>query len=133
MPDANEQIIRRSYELMNAGDLEKGKELIHTDCEIRTRFTSLSGRTYRGLTGVDEWAAEVDDSWETIEQTPERFVPIDGERTAVIVRFRGRGRGSGVEIDETLVVVWTVRNGKVAGVESYEDLDEALNRGDSAE
>lgn len=126
MSDANERIIRRGYKALNAGDLEGGKELLAPDCEIRTRFTSLSGRTYRGHAGADAWAAEVSESWEGIEQTPERFIPVDDEKTIVIVRFRGRGRGSGVEIDEALVVVWTIRDDKVVRVDAHASLEDAL-------
>lgn len=125
MSDANERTIRLAYEAINAGDIEAGKALMAPDCEIRSRFTSLSGKTYHGHAGVEAWAAEVTDSWETMEQTVERMIPLDAERTIVVVAFRGRGKGSGVEIAETLVTLWTVRDGKVAAMETFDSEDEA--------
>jgi hypothetical protein len=32
------------------------------------------------------------ESWEDVRQTPERFIEVDAERTVAVVRFRGRGR-----------------------------------------
>lgn len=125
MTPSNEQLIRRAYEALNAGDLDAGRALMDTACELRTRFTSLAGRTYRGHEGLDQWVADVAESWEGVEQTPEGFIPVDGERTIVPVRFRARGRGSGVEIDQAIVTIWTVRGRKVARVESYETMEEA--------
>ena len=124
--DANERTIRLAYQALNTGDLKAGLALIDPDCEIRSPFTSLSGKTYSGHTGVEAWAAEVSESWDDVEQTPQRLIHVDPERTVVVVGFRGRGKESHVEIEETLVTLWTVRNGKVTGVEAFDSVDEAL-------
>ena len=42
------------------------------------------------------------------------------------VRFSGHGGGSGVPIDMQLAHVWTLRDGKAAGVVEYFDRAEAL-------
>jgi hypothetical protein len=31
------------------------------------------------------------ESWEDVRQTPERFIEVDAERTVAVVGFRGRG------------------------------------------
>ena len=126
MAATNEELIRRGYEALNAGDLETIKGLIGPDCEIRTQFTSLGGRTYRGPEAIETWSAEASESWETMKQEPERFITVDAERTIVVVRFRGRGRESGVAIDQSLAVLVTIRDQKVVGIESHDSLDSAL-------
>jgi ketosteroid isomerase-like protein len=54
------------------------------------------------------------------------MIEVDAERTIVELRFEARGKASGVEIAQTLVAIWTVRNGKVTRVENYPTLNEAL-------
>jgi ketosteroid isomerase-like protein len=122
----NERVIRRVYKALNVGDLEAGKQLSAANIELETRFTSLAGHPYRGHEGLEQWAAEVAESWEDMTQTPERFVPVDSERTIVVARVRARGRASGVDIDQTLASIMTVQAGKVTRVESYETLEDAL-------
>jgi len=38
----------------------------------------------------------------------------------------GRGRGSGVPVEETIAHLWTVRDGKAVALQVYTDPDDAL-------
>jgi hypothetical protein len=44
----------------------------------------------------------------------------------VTVRFRGRGRASGIEIDDCLYEVHTLRNGKIVRMDQFAERSEAL-------
>ncbi len=44
----------------------------------------------------------------------------------VVNRVRGRGRGSGVEVDATGAQLWTITGGKVRSVKLYQSKAEAL-------
>jgi ketosteroid isomerase-like protein len=125
MSEENEQVIRQGFKALNEGDLEAAKALADPECEIRTRTTSVAGRTYRGHAGVEQWAVDAAESWEGLRQTPERMLEVDEERTIVELRFEARGKGSGVEVAQTLVAMWTVRDRKVTRVENYATLNEA--------
>jgi ketosteroid isomerase-like protein len=52
VPQANEEIVRRGFEALNRGVIEGGKELLAPDCELRTLFTAIAGRTYRDTPGL---------------------------------------------------------------------------------
>jgi ketosteroid isomerase-like protein len=53
--------------------------------------------------------------------------PIDaGDDVVTTYRVHGRGRGSGVEVDQRLTLVWTVRHGKIARVRAYAERGQAL-------
>jgi ketosteroid isomerase-like protein len=43
----------------------------------------------------------------------------DGDRVAVVVRFRARGRGSGAEVEGRESALFTFRDGKVARYEWF--------------
>ena len=59
--------------------------------------------------------------------------PGPGERGAlligevvVLIHARGRGRGSGVEIDNHIAWVWTFRGGQATRLVVYEEQSDAL-------
>ena len=49
-----------------------------------------------------------------------------GDRVFLAVRFQGRGRASGIEIDTRLYEVFMLRDGKVLRIDEYEERAEAL-------
>jgi ketosteroid isomerase-like protein len=127
MESENTLIVRRCFERINAGDVEGAKELAHPEIEIRTRLTSgLSGNPYKGHGGVEQYFADLIEDWETVDQEVERILELDARHAASVVRFKARGRGSGVEIDQEIAATWTISDGRVIRIESHETLDEAL-------
>ena len=54
--------------------------------------------------------------------------PIEAGEGDVVATYRvhGRGRGSGVPVDQRLTLVWSVRDRKVARVRAYGDRAQAL-------
>lgn len=64
-------------------------------------------------------------SWETWRCEAEAYVAC-GERTVVLTRYHGRGRGSGVELDVEGAHVWTLRAGKAVRLEVFADRARAL-------
>jgi uncharacterized protein len=49
-----------------------------------------------------------------------------GDDVVVTYPLRARGRGSGVEVNQSFTLVWTVRGGKVVRIRSYADRAHAL-------
>jgi ketosteroid isomerase-like protein len=56
---------------------------------------------------------------------PEQFTAV-GDQVAVVVRYRARGRGSGVEMEGRESALWTVRHGKVCRYAWFHEPMEAL-------
>jgi ketosteroid isomerase-like protein len=54
------------------------------------------------------WKSE----WDDDELIPEEFAD-GGDRVVATVRFRARGRGSGIEVDARLYDVFTLHDGKI--------------------
>jgi ketosteroid isomerase-like protein len=71
------------------------------------------------------------EGWKSWEMRPESFQARQG-RVAVVVRYRARGRGSGVVAEGRESALWSVRDGKVTRYEWFhgpEDAAEALELG----
>ena len=64
--------------------------------------------------------------WESYWTQVEDFVDAGEDRVLVLVRDRGRLRGSDSEVDNVAASVWTLREGKIARIEFHVDRNKAL-------
>jgi ketosteroid isomerase-like protein len=118
-------VVRESYEAMGRGDMEALMELLDPNIEIRERPESPDARTYLGHEGVVASLRQSTETFRDLEFHPERFFDA-GDRVVVIVRMRGRGKESGVPVEDRLAHLWTVRAGKAVELQAYTDPGEAL-------
>ena len=126
MSEETQQLIREGYDAMNRRDADWLRARAHPDLEFRSRFSGVAGRTYRGKRGLEEWLEDTGESWEEMEQVPERLIDLDDERTIAEVRFRARGKTSGAMVEQRLAVVFTIRDGQAVRMDAYDSLEEAL-------
>jgi ketosteroid isomerase-like protein len=70
---------------------------------------------------LEHWRGE----WDDYKVMPEEFVDV-GDQVVAMVRLRGRGRGSGVEIDARFYDVYTLRDGKIVRMDQFTERSEAL-------
>jgi ketosteroid isomerase-like protein len=69
---------------------------------------------------------QIDEHMEELQLVPQEFVDA-GDRVATRLRHRGRGKGSGVELDQELYhQVITFRDGLMVRIEYFAEWDEAL-------
>jgi uncharacterized protein len=121
----NAEIVRRSYEVWNSGDLDSFLEFLSPDLEMDLTERVLNPGSYRGVEGFRQWAAELSEVWKEWTMEPEDIVEA-GDQVLVTVRARGRGRGSGVAIEQLGYTVTTVRDGKAVRIAFFYDRDKAL-------
>jgi ketosteroid isomerase-like protein len=65
------------------------------------------------------------DEWDDYKVIPEEFLDR-GDRVVVTVCLRGRGRGSGVEINARFYDLYTLRDGKIVRMDQFTELSQAL-------
>ena len=87
---------------------------------------------YEGYEGIMQWRAEVGEVWESYVSEPEEFIDC-GQTVVVFTRERGRGRGSGVEIDRSTALLCRIRAGRVSEIRLYHDRDRAVRDAQRAE
>jgi hypothetical protein len=123
---ANASLVRRGYEAWNQGDIDTVFEFL--DPEIRWEgYTHVpESGTLAGREEVKAWLGRFLEAWAELDIEVTDMIE-SGDRVIALVRFRGLGRGSGVEVDSGVDAhVWTVRNGKAVGVRLYQGTREAL-------
>jgi ketosteroid isomerase-like protein len=90
---------------------------------LPARQQSDSGR---GPGAALRFFEEIDETMEELRLEPQEFIDA-GDRVATRLRHHGRGKGSGVEIDEELYhQVATFRDGRIVRMEYFAEWDEAL-------
>ena len=82
----------------------------------------LAVDSYRGFEGVRRFWAEFLSTWQSYRVEPLSFDDL-GDQVAVVVHIVGRTHE--LEVDETRSSLLTVRDGRVARVESFAGPDDA--------
>ena len=73
------------------------------------------------MASLARWEAE----WDEYEVFHEEFVDA-GDQVVVATLLRGRGRGSGIEVEAHFYDVYTVRDGKIVRMDEFTSRAEAL-------
>jgi uncharacterized protein len=121
----NVELVRTIYERFRAGDIDGGLALQDPEIEVHDRPEAPDPQVYRGHEGVLRSLEVSQAEFKGLDIVPEEFLDL-GDRVAVLFRFVGTGRVSGITVDERLAHVWTVREGKAIRMEvrSVRDRDE---------
>jgi ketosteroid isomerase-like protein len=92
-------------------------------------FVTVGGPEPSSHTGLADAGPPIEaflDVWESYRVEAEEFRELDGERVLVLTRQGGRGKGSGVQIEQRRASLFHVRAGKVTRRVNYWDRDRAL-------
>jgi ketosteroid isomerase-like protein len=117
--------MRAGYEAMGRGDFQAVLDLMDPDIELTDRPEIPDPQTYRGRDGVMAALQRNVDSFDEFELIPESFRE-NGDRIVVTLLMRGRGRVSGVPVEDRLAHLWTLRDGRAVECQVYSDPDDAL-------
>ena len=124
MSQANVEIVRQ-FVLV---DLDEA--LTYADREII--WNPIEEPPTQGHDAVRANLARWESEWDDYEVIPEEFLDL-GDRVVVTLRLRGRGHGSGVEIDALFYEIYTLRDGKIIRMDEFTDRADALEAAGPAE
>jgi ketosteroid isomerase-like protein len=86
---------------------------------------TVEGDGYWGRKGIETYFEEISNTWEELRVLGGEFRDL-GDRVVMLGRAEGRGRGSGVQVDSPLGVIYDIRDGRISRVLTYLDHGEAL-------
>jgi ketosteroid isomerase-like protein len=126
MSQENVELVRRAFGVVTIpGDPEAMVAASHTDFEMHLVGVAGEPVRYAGAGGIREFFRDVAQSWESF-----RFKSTDlrdlGDRVLVLGHVRGRGRASGVEVDDRWAWIVELRGGRAVSLHGFLDHREAL-------
>jgi ketosteroid isomerase-like protein len=119
----NVEIVRRSYEAFDRGDLSAILEDVDPEVAIRAHPRGEEGK-YEGHEGLRAFITEWIEPFEDFNLTAEEFLDA-GDRVVVQTLQRARGKESGVPVTGHFWLVHRMQDGKVIELDLYDDKAEA--------
>ena len=121
MSQENVERLRRAY----AG--ERDPSLLDPAFELHQSPSIVdTDGVFRGPNALRDVARELEESFEDLRYEPQEFIEAPDDQVVVFIRALGRGRGSGIEVDNQIAHVWSYRGNKVVRLVIYEEQAEAL-------
>jgi len=114
------------YSLLADADFTKEQELLDAEIEYVNPSGAIEPGIRRGIAGFTSAVEKTFEAWEHWRAEPQR-IEAAGDHVAAVVRYRARGRGSGIEIEGTESSLWTLRDGKVIRYEWFHGPDDAFD------
>ena len=124
MSQENVEIVRRVHEGWGRGDFAIGADWLTPDFEWHQFAQAVEPGTRRG-DEVGGALRKIFDVYENVRVEATEFLDA-GDKVVVIGRTRATAKGSGLQLDNPVAVVWTVLDGKLARTEFFTDRREAL-------
>ena len=127
MSQENVEALRRLFVLVGEGENPEALyELLDPSVEFIIPPERVDGGRYVGHAGVRRFFRSWAGTWENWHLHPESLIDVGDGRVVVAMYERGRGKGSGAEVENRSSHVWTFRDGLVVRWEIYGTLAEAL-------
>jgi ketosteroid isomerase-like protein len=126
---SKEESLAHARDLLAAfegGDLEGLLALLDPEIEVFSPRELANGGTFHGHEGYLEWTKEWFDAWEEFEIEATSIEAVGEHHVLTEVRQRGRGKGSGIEIDMTACYMGEVHGGRATRLHLYPSREQAL-------
>jgi ketosteroid isomerase-like protein len=118
MTRENVERLRAGYEAFRQGGIEAIIERLAPDISVRDRESSPDRKTHHGWEGIRDLFESQMEAFVELELIPVEYIDA-GDRTAVVLRQRARGRTSGAVIEAEVAHVWEFDRGTAVGMRVY--------------
>ncbi len=126
MSAADVEMVRSGFETLAREGVEGLLPLIHPEFEMTTPVgLAAEPDTYRGRQGMRRYWESFGDGIEEIEFVARGFEDLDQGRVLNVAVLRGRGRSTGIEVSQEVVLVWEVRDAMAYRVDIFASEEEA--------
>jgi ketosteroid isomerase-like protein len=126
MSEENVELIRTAYDAFERGDLEAVSQLHATTIEWQTSVEDPDAATHRGRVAVRRYIEGYMETFPGLRANLEECVEAPNDRVLATVRYTGRARASGMDMDWRQWLVYTIKEGLIVRAAEYFDRDQAL-------
>jgi ketosteroid isomerase-like protein len=126
MAPKNVELVRRAFGMVTIpGDPDAMIAASHPDFEMHLVGVAGEPVRYAGASGIREFFSDVAESWESFRFSATALRDL-GDRVLVLGQVRGRGRLSGIEVDDRWAWIVELRDGRAASLRGFLDEREAI-------
>jgi ketosteroid isomerase-like protein len=126
MSEAEVDVVRRAAEAWAKGGVEAMLKFADPGIEWQSRVDLPDTDLYKGHDGVRRLYARFEEDLENTYYEPLELIDA-GDRVVMVFNWGGRGRGSGIEVEERGEAwVFRIAEGNVIRVDEYPNKKEAL-------
>jgi ketosteroid isomerase-like protein len=123
MGGSDREIVRIAFEAFSRGDIDAVLELCDPDVVVRD--PERTGTTFRGPDGLRNFFEEWLENWEEYRSEPVDLTESGGEILVHAIQA-GKGKLSGIELEQDLFMVLRLRDGKFVEYRLYTKREGAL-------
>jgi ketosteroid isomerase-like protein len=134
MASENLQLLHATLREVRHDGLRAILDAVHPDIEFEDFPQALEDRHRKGRAGIEDWIASIEQVWEEPRVETEEVAELDDRTLLVVYDFVARAKGSGIEVQQRLSNLFSLRDGLVIRWRiflSREEAMEAVERGDS--
>jgi ketosteroid isomerase-like protein len=126
MSQENVEIVREAVAAFNSADVDRVIALAHPEFEARV-IPELSAEpdTYRGVDGIRRYMDSFEEAFEDISFEAEGLWDA-GADVVVALRMTAIGKRTKIVVEQRNAGVWTVRDGRLARIDTYVSTADAL-------
>jgi ketosteroid isomerase-like protein len=127
MSQENVELVRSIYAAWERGDFSRAE---WADPEIELVIPDGTDRgTRKGVAEMAQAWRDFLSAWEDYRVEAEEYRELDGDRVLVLMRHGGRGKTSGIDVEQLArrgMNLFHIRDGKVVSLTLYWDRDRTL-------
>ena len=114
--DDDVQVVLVLFARWNSGDHSVDPELVDPEVEV---YSALAQQSFRGYDGGEAWIREIDEQFDDWRVEVDSSRPLGGGRFLLEGSIHGRGRQSGIDLDQPASWVVEVRAGRLLRLRNY--------------
>ena len=103
--------VKQGYEFWNCGTPDLMLDLYAEDGELDLSAVFMDMSVYRGRDSMRRQLDALWETWEGVRMDPLAVFDVGGGRFVVDLRWWGKGKRSGVEVDQRAAFLYTLRAG----------------------
>lgn len=119
-------LVQRGFECWNTGQIDLMTDMYAPDAEVDFSAVFPDQDVVRGRQDMRRFWDETWNAWEGVRLEPLDAIEVDATHFVVPVRLWGKGRRSGIEVDQRFACLYTVADGLVVRTQLFADTDAAL-------
>jgi ketosteroid isomerase-like protein len=119
------EIAKQAIDAFNGTEIALFTALTTPDFEWSPSMVAIEGEIFRGREGIEKYFRSLNNGWERFHILGDAFRDV-ADVVIMLGRLEGRGKASGVQVVESLGMVFDFRDGEISRIRGYLDHGEAL-------